>query len=250
MTQRNSVGQDRAQQEHAQQDHVQQSRIKQARDEQDRVQQNRVQRSRVDLFDRWAADYDRSVQEDGEFPFAGYEDVLTAVVECASVRPGMRVLDVGIGTGNLAERFVRAGCDVWGVDFSANMLEKVRQRLPQVRLVQADLARGFPEELHAGFDRIVSAYVLHEFNLDVKVELLREMVQDGLAANGLVVIGDVGFRTVQERQQAYLRWKELWDEQEYYWAADEAVDALSRIGLQAEYKQVSVCAGVMVIRRR
>jgi len=113
MTQRNSVGQDRAQQDHARhdQDHVQQSRIKQDRDRQDRAQQNRVQQSRVELFDRWAADYDRSVQEDGEFPFAGYEHVLTAVVECASVRPGMRVLDAGIGTGNLAERFVRAGAD-------------------------------------------------------------------------------------------------------------------------------------------
>ena len=33
------------------------------------------------------------------------------------IRPSLRVLELGIGTGNLAERFVAAGCQVWGLDF-------------------------------------------------------------------------------------------------------------------------------------
>lgn len=41
-----------------------------------------TQADRLELFERWAAEYDASVLGDGEdgFPFAGYEQVLDAVV--------------------------------------------------------------------------------------------------------------------------------------------------------------------------
>lgn len=81
---------------------------------------------RVGIFDRWAADYDRSVAMSGEFPFIGYEMVLTQVVSKALPVPGLRVLDLGIGTGNLAQKL--AGCEVWGLDFSGEMLEQARYR--------------------------------------------------------------------------------------------------------------------------
>jgi len=84
----------------------------------------------VHLFDDWAQHYDRSIQADGGFPFDGYEQVLDEVVRTACAQPGMTVLDLGIGTGNLAARFVRLGCDVWGIDFSAEMLAKALEKLP------------------------------------------------------------------------------------------------------------------------
>ena len=100
------------------------------------------QGDRVQLFDDWAEHYDRSIQADGTFPFDGYEQVLDEVVGTARAQPDMTVLDLGIGTGNLAARFVRLGCDVWGVDFSAEMLAKVCEKLSPVVLVQADLLGG------------------------------------------------------------------------------------------------------------
>ena len=42
-------------------------------------------------------------------------------------------------------------------------------------------------------------------------------------------------------------WADLWDEEEYYWAADEAADACESAGLQVTYKQVSSCGGVFVM---
>lgn len=90
--------------------------------------------------------------------------------------------------------------------------------------------------------------VLHEFDLATKVKLIDGLIRDCLAADGMLVIGGVSSKTVQERKQARLRWSELWDDQEYYWAAGEAVDELTEIGLRVEYRQVSACAGVMVIR--
>ncbi|MDD2518149.1 MAG: methyltransferase domain-containing protein, partial [Synergistales bacterium] len=36
--------------------------------------------------------------------------------------PGMKVLDVGCGTGNFSIKLVRLGCDVLGIDISREML--------------------------------------------------------------------------------------------------------------------------------
>jgi ubiquinone/menaquinone biosynthesis C-methylase UbiE len=63
------------------------------------------------LFDHWAKEYDSAVS-DGQFPFTSYATILDEVVRLAEVSSSMRVLDLGIGTGNLAGRFVQKGCPV------------------------------------------------------------------------------------------------------------------------------------------
>jgi len=132
------------------------------------------QAKRVTLFDAWAARYDTAVAAGGDdFPFAGYDEVLATAVRTAGARPSLRVLELGIGTGNLAERFVAAGCQVWGLDFSAAMLAQARVRLPQAHLVQADLLAAWPLAARPLFDSIVAAYVLHEFDLTDKIRLLQ-----------------------------------------------------------------------------
>jgi putative AdoMet-dependent methyltransferase len=72
------------------------------------------ERDRSQLFDGWAERYDRSVQSATGL-FEGYERVLDQVVWAAGACSGMRVLDLGVGTGNLARRFVALGCEVWGI---------------------------------------------------------------------------------------------------------------------------------------
>ena len=67
---------------------------------------------RSQLFDDWAGHYERSVRSTSGFPFDGYEQVLDEIVRLAAVQSHMRVLDLGIGTGNLAKRFVSLGCTV------------------------------------------------------------------------------------------------------------------------------------------
>jgi putative AdoMet-dependent methyltransferase len=202
---------------------------------------------RVWLFDDWAEHYDQSVQDDGGFPFDGYEQVLDEITRAAGAQGGMKVLDLGVGTGNLATRFAALGCDIWGIDFSAEMLAKAIEKLPQAVLVQADLLSDWPRELDYRFDRIVSAYLLHEFDLSTKVKLLRGLTERHLAVKGCIVVGDIAFPTSGARDQARRKWADLWDEEEYYWAADEVADTCERVGLQVTYKQVSSCGGVFVI---
>lgn len=197
------------------------------------------------LFDRWAAKYDSSVANAaGSFPFDGYERVLATVVEAADAKSSMTVLDIGTGTGQLAELFLAHACVVWGVDFSAEMLAQSRTRLPQIQFVQADLLAEAWPMLPAQFDCIVSTYVFHEFNLRTKVAILQRLVKQHLAPGGRLVIGDIAFPTVAGRSAAASRWVAEWDEDEFYWAADESVSAFQSAGLAFEYRQLSSCAGV------
>jgi cyclopropane fatty-acyl-phospholipid synthase-like methyltransferase len=202
--------------------------------------------SRIPLFDRWADRYDESVRE-ATGVHRGYDQVLDLVVELADTSPGMSVLDLGIGTGNLAQRFVDQGCKVWGTDFSPAMLDKARSKLPHVCLVEADLRQAkWPPALERRFDRIVSTYVLHEFDPQTKVRLLRRLAGQHMAAGGRIVVGDIAFANRQDLQDAGA---ERWDEDEFYWVADETIAACAEVGLCVTYRQVSSCGGVFAIDR-
>ena len=201
-----------------------------------------------EVYDTWAAHYDQNL-EAGSVPisFEGYADVLAETVLQANVQPGMSVLDLGTGTGNLAALFEMLGCDLWGTDFSVNMLAIARAKLPFLHPVLADLHDlAWPQSLNRRFDRIVSAYVLHEFDLDEKLGLLTRLIDRHLVSQGRVVIADISYPDCTARSQARADWGRLWSETEYYWAADETIAACHSIGLGCSYHQVSSCAGIFV----
>lgn len=197
-------------------------------------------------FDPWAATYDEDVVAQSTFPFAGYEQALRTVVELAAPTSGMTVLDVGTGTGNLAVRFAQRGCELWCSDFSEAMLAKARVKLPQAHFVLHDLRGALPAELGGRFDRIVSAYVFHHFDLKRKVELCKELAGAHLEPAGRLVIADLSFPDKPAMESFARSVGDLWEE-EPYWLADQALAALSGAGLKTQYKQVSGCAGVYAI---
>jgi demethylmenaquinone methyltransferase/2-methoxy-6-polyprenyl-1,4-benzoquinol methylase len=86
--------------------------------------------------------------------------------------PGDRVLDVGCGTGALAELLVRKGCQVTGIDIAPPMLAQASQRmreagvtdgveLQEVGAVDMDSAFG-----EGSFDAVVSTLVFSELSGD------------------------------------------------------------------------------------
>lgn len=212
-----------------------------------------AENNREDLFDQWAQAYDADVQTTNAraaFPFAGYDDVITTAVQYTDPRAGLSVLDVGIGTGKLARQLLAQGCDVWGLDFSAKMLEEAQAFLSVERLIQADLRQPLPDTLPTHLDRIVATYVLHEFNGATKVDLITRLV-DRLAPDGYLVVGDIAFATTEMFNAAHEKWKQRWDEDEFYWNIESATAVLGRSGLALEeYKQVSMCAGVLKICKK
>ncbi|HVL55296.1 MAG TPA: bifunctional demethylmenaquinone methyltransferase/2-methoxy-6-polyprenyl-1,4-benzoquinol methylase UbiE [Burkholderiaceae bacterium] len=99
-------------------------------------------------------------------------------IEQAAVRPGMRVLDVAGGTGDLASGLARRaqpGGEVWLTDISGSMLVRGRDRLLDEGLdlpaVQCDAETlPFPSQY---FDRVAVAFGLR--NMTHKDRALREM---------------------------------------------------------------------------
>ena len=203
---------------------------------------------RVKLFDAWAKSYDYSVQSAKEFPFDGYERILDRIAELAEPRPDMKVIDLGIGTGNLAERFVAHRVSIWGLDFSDEMLAKARRKLPLAHLAQANLLGEWPEEFRQKYDRIISAYVFHEFDLATKMNLLQRLAESYLTDSGYFVIGDIAFPTDEMLEKAKKYIGDRWDEDEYYWVADETMHVCEDKGFHAEYEQVSSCGGIFIIK--
>jgi len=207
-------------------------------------------------FDAWAAAYDADVAAsaaDGAaggvgFPFAGYDRVLARVVELADLTPGVVVLELGPGTGNLTARLAERGAAVWALDFSAEMLARARARVPAAHFAQAHLLGDYPPDFHRPFDRVVSTYTFHEFPLPDKLALLRRLFTDHLRPGGAVVIGDIGFPTAAARDALRDAAGEGWDD-EYYWIMDEVEPALHKAGFVVSWAQLSSCGVVLSVSR-
>ncbi len=73
--------------------------------------------------------------------------------------PPGRALDVGCGTGALAQRLAASGFDVVGVDPSEGMLDVMRRRSPEVTAVQAS-AMSLPF-VNDSFDLVLTVAAIH-----------------------------------------------------------------------------------------
>ncbi len=108
------------------------------------------------LHDAYASDYDRQVQLAGCY----LAEVLFGL--CYEfILPGQLLLDAGIGTGLSAMPFAKAGLQVYGMDFSPEMLELCREKGFAAGLKRHDLQDipwPFPT---AGFDVVVCCGVFH-----------------------------------------------------------------------------------------
>ncbi|MEU7567129.1 methyltransferase domain-containing protein [Streptomyces fradiae] len=106
----------------------------------------------AEVFDAVGARY--------EEVFAGVPGQLAALDWLADrLPPGARVLDVGSGTGRpAAERLVRAGFDVTGIDVSAEMVRVARERVPGARFERADVRTFEPPA--GGYDAVCAFFPL------------------------------------------------------------------------------------------
>ncbi|MCJ7624328.1 MAG: methyltransferase domain-containing protein [Anaerolineaceae bacterium] len=202
----------------------------------------------VSEFDDWAKTYDQDVTDEGEFPFIRYGDVLETIYTLSTPQSGMQILDIGTGTGNLAKKYIELGCKVWGTDYSTEMLNIAREKFPQATFLLSDLSGDWPPPgITLKFDRILSAYVLHHFTLDEKVQIIRNFF-DNLQEDGVVIIGDLSFRSSQDLAQARIDFSNVWEEEDF-WVANETLHMLEKSDFSARYQQVSSCAGIYVIAR-
>ncbi len=199
-------------------------------------------------FDLWADGYDEAVmisEEENGFPFAGYKAVLERIFRTVASKPRAAVLDLGFGTGTLTARLYESGCDVYGQDFSAKMCALAQAKMPRAHLYQGDVAQGLAPPLRERrYDFIVATYSLHHLTDEQKIGCLRAL-RKRLKAGGTILIGDVAFESRAVLERFRLQAGSDWDDEEYYFAADE----LRRAFPDMSFVQVSGCAGVISIPR-
>jgi SAM-dependent methyltransferase len=123
----------------------------------------------------------RSRYYDGA-PWAWLIEPLTSEMQdfvAAQVDPGVRVLDVGCGTGLLAIRLGQKAAEVVGLELSPVMLAYANRRLaavgaPNVSFVLGDAAALLATRPDGAFDTATMAFVLHEMPAEARVRVLRE----------------------------------------------------------------------------
>jgi putative AdoMet-dependent methyltransferase len=202
--------------------------------------------SRRELFDAWSASYDPA--SDNAFPFGAYETVLDRVAERVAERKPSRVLELGVGTGNLTRRLLDLlpGLSVAGIDFSPEMAKQAAGAFRGIELIEHDLAElPLPPET-GGCDLAAMTYVLHEFPEDHQLRLVTTLL-DGLREGGACVVGDVCFRDADARAEARSQLADRWDPEEHYLAADVFGARAGAVGLRVEAEQVGPHAGVLVV---
>ena len=201
-------------------------------------------------FDIWSEDYEQYVERSSTgYPFEGYYDVLNYMYSLAGKKDGAKILDIGVGTGILPSQLYKDGATIYGIDFSAKMIDIAREKMPKAKFFCADFNNGLPSELGGErFDYVISSYAIHHLDDDKKVEFINQLC-DVLDNGGSVVIGDVAFRSEEELKKCREKTGKSWDCDEIYVVADTMSKRLMDAGLSVRYKQVSSCAGVMEIKK-
>jgi SAM-dependent methyltransferase len=73
--------------------------------------------------------------------------------------PKARILETGAGTGRISIPLMEHGTDLIGCDLSSKMLNRLQEKAPSARIVQADATSlPFPS---AHFDNVLTVHVLH-----------------------------------------------------------------------------------------
>lgn len=199
-------------------------------------------------FDLWADGYDKAVgisDEDGTYPFAGYKQLLNEIYNRVLDGKAQSALDIGFGTGTLSYKLSQRGVKIYGQDFSERMIAIAKAKMPDAELYQGNFSDGLAQELKQNkYDAIIATYSLHHLTDDKKVALIRELLtllNDG----GAVYIGDVAFETAEARAEARQKVGDEWDDDEFYFAADE----LQKVFPDMTFEKFSFCAGLMCLKK-
>lgn len=161
------------------------------------------------VFDAAADGYD-ALRRQLIPPFDAFYGMAAELLASAPERP-VRILDVGAGTGLLAERIARRlpGAELTLLDFSEEMLERARARFAAgPGRVTLEVGDYVSHPLGGPWDAVVSALSIHHLPDDQKRDLYAR-IHAALAPGGLFVNAD---NVLAEDPEVAARDRALWIE--------------------------------------
>ncbi|MDB5055452.1 MAG: transcriptional regulator [Bacilli bacterium] len=151
-------------------------------------------------FDNRAFTHDeRVLNNDNEYK--DYEEALKITVQWVAPKVGEIGLDIGIGTGNLAGKFLEKGIRMVGIDQSKEMLKQCQRKYPEMEIKLGNfLAIPYVD---GQFDFVVTTFALHHISEEQKRLALDEM-RRVLKPHGTICITDLMFEN-ETKKEKYLK---------------------------------------------
>ena len=185
-----------------------------------------------DVYDRLAPFYDWMAKT-MLAPFGGERAFRRSAVAALDIEPGMRVLELGCGTGSMTAELLRLGARVTAIDLSEPMLERARRRAEDATYLRMDIL-AYATTTH--FDRVLLSFVLHEMDAQTRVAAL------AVAGEALQPDGLVGVLDFSSPSEPWLRW--ILETHLRLSEPDTAMDLVRR-GLEFEVRE----SGLLPVRQ-
>lgn len=204
-----------------------------------------------DPFDSWAERYNRSVytlDQQGHYPFAGYVTIRTLVFTTLNQGAKKRILDMGVGTGEITRPLYDKGHAIVGVDASETMLEKAKEGMPRAAFIRGEFFTAL-KKLEGMFDAILFNYALHHLTFEDQKRLIKAL-HPYLEPGGAILIGDVMKKDRKGLNALRKKYFDRWDDAECYLVYEEFVDVPMAECFEAAYHAVSHCAGIIRLIKR
>lgn len=155
-------------------------------------------------FDSWAKSYDEDVKNDnGELKiYKNYDLILDTAYDLVEHmnKKDSKILEIGVGTGNLAGKFLEGNYEIIGIDQSREMLSVAKEKYPKLKVRLGEFLK-IPYENNS-FDYIVSTYAFHHLNDEEKSMAIEEMMRV-LNDDGVIIIGDLMFESKEAERDIY-----------------------------------------------
>ncbi|QLY39989.1 GNAT family N-acetyltransferase [Hujiaoplasma nucleasis] len=172
---------------------------------------------RKDLFDNWVTNYNKSViksEKEVTYPFAGYSKVKYQIIDMITKKPYARILDMGVGTGEITGPLHDLGYNITGVDLSDKMIDLAKSKMPNAMFI-CDTFQNSLAKLNNQYDFIIFNYSIHHLDYQNHIDLLLN-VYDYLSDHGMIIIGDVSTLNTKDIKQLQEKYDSIWDDEEYY----------------------------------
>lgn len=199
-------------------------------------------------YDLWSDGYGATtnlLNDKDEYPFAGYATLLNEVYNMVRESDAKKILDVGFGTGIIAKKLYADGYELCGVDSSEQMVEAGKEYMPKAKLVMADYTLGLPLRLtQETYDMVISTYAFHHLDHYEQDHMIHDMLRQ-LNPGGKIIIGGLGFETMDELKALRKQNKDTWMYSGMYLLYDE----LDKIFSNVTWTKISKCAGIITITK-
>lgn len=202
-------------------------------------------------FNSWAKSYDDDVKKDnGELKiYKNYELILQSVYDLVEElnRKNSKILEIGVGTGNLASKFLNNNYEIVGIDQSIEMLSVAKEKYPRLKVRLGEFLK-IPYD-NKSFDIIISTYAFHHLNESEKCIAIEEILRV-LKDNGVIIIGDLMFESKDSEEKIL---KNLSQKQidvikdEYYSYIDSLSTEFNKYNKKLEYNRIDKFNYIVII---